>query len=136
LLFVGVFALVLVGGAVSAADTELKFTQMWTGSVDDEALQKKQPATGVITTAKAFEELWKAWKVGDKMPKIDFDKEIVVVATTNGSKLNLGVKLDDKGDLKVLAIATRDLRPGFRYQIGTVAKEGVKTVGGKELPKD
>jgi hypothetical protein len=28
------------------------------------------------------------------------------------------------------------LRPGFRYVIATVPKEGVKTVNGKELPKE
>jgi hypothetical protein len=36
--------------------------------------------------------------------------------------------------LKVLALATRDLRPGFRYQILVVPREGVKTVNGKLLP--
>ena len=67
---------------------------------------------------------------------MDFGKEILVVATTVGSRLNLDTKLDEKGDLKVLALATRDLRPGFRYAIKSVGKEGVKTVNGKELPKE
>jgi hypothetical protein len=33
-------------------------------------------------------------------------------------------------------MATRDLRPGFRYVIATVSREGVKTVNGKQLPKE
>jgi len=66
----------------------------------------------------------------------DFSKELLAVATTRGSKLNLTAKTDDKGDLKVLALSTRDLRPGFRYAIKSVSRDGVKTVNGKELPKE
>jgi hypothetical protein len=33
-------------------------------------------------------------------------------------------------------MATRDLRPGFRYVIATVSRAGVKTVNGKKLPKE
>jgi hypothetical protein len=108
----------------------------WSGSLDDEALQKEAPADGFIADAKAFAKLWKAWKLGDKVPDVDFKKNLAVVATTVGSKLNVTTKLGDNGDLKVLALATRDLRPGFRYQIVLVPRDGVKTVNGKELPKD
>ena len=71
------------------------------------------------------------------MPKVDFTKEIVVAVYSSGSKLNIaGASLDDKGDLTVLGFGTRDLRPGFRYVLGTVSKDGVKTVNKKELPKE
>jgi hypothetical protein len=114
-----------------AKNVELK--QKWSASIDDEALKKEMPKNGVITNAKQFEKLWKAWKIGDKMPKIDFRKNLVIVTTTVGSKLNLSARLDDKGDLKILGLATRDLRPGFRYVAGVISREGVKTVDGKEL---
>jgi hypothetical protein len=42
----------------------------------------------------------------------------------------------DKGDLQALAIATRDLRPGFRYAVLVVPREGVKTINGKELKEE
>jgi hypothetical protein len=105
------------------------------GSIDDEKLAKEMPENGVITNAKDFEKLVKAWKVADQVPDVDFDKEIVLVGTTEGSKLTLNAALDEKGDLKVLGLATRDLRPGFRYVIISVPREGVKTVNGKDLPK-
>lgn len=105
------------------------------GSLDDATLQKSAPENGVIVSKKKWEELAKAWKLAEPLPKVDFDKEIIVVATTVGSRLNLKPTLKD-GDLKALAIATRDLRPGFRYAIQTFKKEGVKTVNGKELPKE
>ncbi len=104
-------------------------------SVDDEKLQKEAPENGVIVSQKGWEKLAKAW--GIKEPaKVDFNKEILVVATTVGSKLSLTPRLTDKGDLQVLARATRDIGPGFRYAIKSVSKEGVKTVNGKELPKE
>jgi len=60
-------------------------------------------------------------------------------AMIRGGKINLSIlgamQVTDKGDLAVLAIATRDLRPGFRYVVSAVPREGVKTVNGKDLPK-
>ena len=125
----------LAAGVAVAAPTPLKATNTWMGSVDDEKLAKEMPENGVITNAKDFEKLVKAWKVAEKVPEVNFDKEIVLVARTAGSKLTLRASVDEKGDLKALGLATRDLRKGFRYVIISVPKEGVKTVNGKELPK-
>jgi hypothetical protein len=120
--------------ATRAGGQKLKPVHQWSGSIDDLELQKLSPQSGYLADAKKFAELWKAWKVGEKMPEIDFKKQLVLVATTRGSRLNMTPRLDDKGDLRVLAIATRDLRPGFRYQIAVVDRAGVKTINGKELP--
>ena len=140
-LIAGLLALVVI--VVARADDkpkddkgEVKTTNKWEGSVADEKLKKEAPESGVITNAKDFEKLWTAWKLGDKVAKVDFDKELVIVSTTVGSKLSVTPKLDDKGDLKAIAVATRDLRPGFRYVVISVPREGVKTVNGKELPKE
>ena len=127
--------LFLAVGVAVAAPTPLQATNTWTGSIDDEKLAKEMPENGVITNAKDFAKLVKAWKVAEKAPEVNFDKEIVLVAKTGGSKLTLRASLDEKGDLKALGLATRDLRPGFRYVIISVPKEGVKTVNGKELSK-
>ena len=125
----------LAAGVAVAAPTPLKATNTWMGSIDDEKLAKEMPDNGVVTNAKDFAKLVKAWKVAEKAPEVNFDKEIVLVARTAGSKLTLKASLDEKGDLKALGLATRDLRKGFRYVIISVPKEGVKTVNGKELPK-
>ena len=127
--------LFLAAGVAVAAPTPLKATNTWMGSIDDEKLAKEMPENGVITNAKDFEKLVKAWKVAEKVPEVNFDKEIVLVAKTEGSILKLNPALDEKGDLKALGIATADLGKGFRYVIISVPKAGVKTVNGKELPK-
>jgi hypothetical protein len=130
-------ALALVGLAPLAAHAQkkpVKPTKQWQGSVDDEKLLKDAPAA--VTSKKGLGKLWKAWKVADKMPEVDFTKEVVVLTTTRGSRVKLAASLDDKGNLQVFGLGTRDLRPGFRYVLATVPREGVKKVNGKDLPKE
>ncbi len=128
-------ALVALAGLTAPASAQrpkpIKPTQMWRGSVDDEALQSAAPKDGRVAGAKAFEKLWNAWKVGARLPEIDFGKSAVFVATTRGSRISFGASLDDKGNLRAAAPSTRDLRPGFRYIIAVVPLAGVKTINGK-----
>lgn len=131
----GILALtaMLFASASGAGDKKETGGGPWFGSVDDEALMKLAPEEGVIVSAKKFQDICKAWKFD--APKVDFDKDLVVVGTTRGSKIG-GKPLVKDGDLKALFISTRDLRPGFRYIMVTHAREGVKTVNGKPLPKE
>lgn len=109
----------------------IKPLKQWSGSVDDLSLMNAAPE--VVLSAPELEKLWQAWKVSGPVPKVDFDKKLVLVLTTRGSILRFAATLDDKGNLQVGGLATRDLRPGFRYVIAVVSREGVKTVNGKEL---
>lgn len=106
----------------------------WFGSVADEKLEKTAPQ--VVVSEKAWAELWKQWQAKGEAPEVDFTKHFVLVVTTRGSRLMLSARLDDDGNLDPLAIATRDLRPGFRYILAVFPREGVKKVDGKELPKE
>ena len=114
----------------AAEKKPVKLVKEWKGSVADADLAKDAPE--YVADAMSLEKLWKKWGVEGKAPEVDFKKEIVIVSTTVGSRLSLSAKLDDKGNLEVLGLATRDLAPGFRYVIATVSREGVKTVNGKE----
>ena len=131
LLFVTFF---FVAVSTSLADSKpIKPIKEWSGSVTDAELSKD--AQEFITGADALEKMWTSWKLEDKLPKVDFDKELVIVATTVGSKLSLFANLDEKGNLKVGGVATRDIVPGFRYMIATISRDGIKAVNGKELKK-
>lgn len=135
-LAVSMIALLVSSVAVAQDKKEPpKLTVNLFASLDDETLQKAMPVSGVIASEKAWATLAKDWKI-EKPAKVDFSKEVLVVATTVGSRLNLSTKLDDAGDLKLIGIATRDLRPGFRYAIKSVSRDGVKSVNGKPLPKE
>jgi hypothetical protein len=136
LLVVGALALVLRGAPeASAQKTKVLVTMTWKGSVDDEKLMKDAPQ--FIASAKGLEKVWKEWKSKGDAPAIDFAKFLVVAVYSRGSSLNLaGATLDEKGNLQVLGFGTRDLRPGFRYVLGTVRREGIVTVNGKKVPKE
>lgn len=130
---------VLACAALAPADDKkdppkAKLTVDLFGSVDDAELMKKAPAQNVVVSEKGWEALAKAWNLKDP-PKVDFTKEVLVVVTTVGSRLSLTPAVKD-GDLKITAIATRDLRPGFRYAIKSISRDGIKTVDGKALPKE
>jgi hypothetical protein len=106
----------------------------WSGSVADEGLLKDAP--NCIVSDKGLDKVWKDWKINEKKPHIDFKRFIIVVTTSPGSSLSLdsGV-LDKQGNLELRAMATVDIAPGFRYALGLVSKDGIKTVGGKKLPR-
>jgi hypothetical protein len=109
----------------------IKPLKQWNGSVDDLSLMKAAPE--VILSAKELEDLWQVWKVPGPVPHVDFAKRLVLVLTTRGSILRFAATLDDKRNLQVGGLATRDLRPGFRYVIAVVSRGGIKTINGKEL---
>ena len=130
-LFVVLVSVAAASAQGAAQKKKVEISQKWSGSVDDEKAMKPE----FITSAKELEAVWKAWKVEGEAPKVDFTKNIVVAVHTVGSKLNMaGATLDDKGNLEVLGFGTRDIRPGFRYVLGVVSREGIKTVNRKALP--
>ena len=121
----------LIGATMAAAeDKRLEPVDQWSGSIPDKTLLGK-PAVA-IGSQKAWEAQWNAWKLGG-IPKVDFEKHFVVLQTTEGGRLNLSLLLTAEGDLKVAALATRDLRPGFRYAMAAVPRADVKTVNGQPL---
>lgn len=103
----------------------------WNGSIDDITLRKTAPE--FILFYQEFEALWLAWKLPGQVPEVDFSSSLAVVQTTEGSRLRIAASQDDKGNLTVLGLATRDLHPGFRYVIAILSRKGVKTINGKEL---
>ncbi|MCS7046545.1 MAG: hypothetical protein NZO58_09340 [Gemmataceae bacterium] len=129
----GSMCFVAVSAAALAQTKEVAIAQKYKGSVEDESAPKPE----VITNSKSLEMVWKAWKAAGDVPKVDFTKNLIVVAYSPGSILDISrVTLDEGGNLTVLAFGSRDLRPGFRYVLGVVARQGVKSVNKKPLPAD
>jgi len=126
-------ALLTLGAAAPAQDKDDARVSL-KGSVDDLTLLDKAPKGGVVVGESGWKALREAWGIKDA-PKVDFGKTLLVVATTRGSVLKLTPRVTD-GDLKTVAISTRDLRPGFRYVVESVARAGMKTVNGQPLPKE
>jgi len=130
--------LALAAGMLPAADEQpappKKSADLMLGSVADASLSKKAPEAGAITTRAGFDRLLEDWGVKDPF-EVDFDRQLVVVATTQGSGLDLTTTVNS-GDLKVRVVGTADLKPGFRYALRRLDKTGIKTINGKPLPKE
>src|SRR5262245_59710056 len=120
-------------GAAEGKDVEIP--QLWGGRIKLE-LAKEAPAKGYLTSQKALDKLWKAWGAKGKAPKVDFDKEVVLVEATRSSRIGIQPKLSDKGDLTWVLSATADLTADAGYLIVTVPRAGVKTIKGKKVEKD
>src|SRR5262245_61670822 len=101
LLLSAVFALglALPLAAQKGADTNPKDpiktpTVDLSGSLDDSELAKQAPPSGVIVTAKEWQRLSESWRIKNP-PKVDFDKEFLVVAASRSGKMVLNTKLGD-----------------------------------------
>ena len=127
----GIIVLALATNAIAEERKPLETLKEWRGDNPNEALSKDAPK--YIVNSKDLEKLWKSWDIKEKLPEIDFSKELLLIETTRGSRLNLKATLDEKGNIQALGLATRDLRPGFRYVMITVSKTGVKSINGKAI---
>ena len=137
----------MVGGVVSVTPTvradekTVKAEKEWrVASVErkDNDAWKEAPKNGVVAGPKAWAKLWKAWHGDAEVPKVDFEKEIILVAAGPGPNiLKVGeLKRSDKGNLKFEWSITERGGDGFVATIVKVKREGVKTVNGEPLPKE
>ena len=125
------FVLCTVSPAEEPKATE---TVNLSSSIDDPALIREAPSSGVIVSQKPWEKLAAAWEIKD-VPKVDFTKEILILGTWRGASFKFLNEVKN-GDLTIELIGDKDVRPGFRYKIISVKRDGIKSVGGKELPKE
>lgn len=106
---------------------EVKPLQTWTGSIDD---RRDSDVQDVIIERAAWENLWKRWKFTQNLPNIDWSKTFVIVQTSQASRIQVSVTVDDAGHANLVALETRDLRPGFRYVIQVLPRDGIKRIQG------
>jgi hypothetical protein len=117
----------------------IKVEKTWEGEVKIE-LRKEAPETGYLADEGAWAKLWKAYRGEEKMPEVDFDKELILVAVnTDPNRISISPEVDAKGDLKVTStrtlIAFIDPKT-CAYQFALTKREGIKTISGKAISKD
>ncbi len=133
--FLALVAAAVIVPAVTAEPKEIKPSLNWTGVVNNEALSKKAPDSGIITDQKSFEAVWKAWSK-EKVPALDFKKDLVVVTLALGGPNRPGITATlDEGDLKIMAISTLIGGDAFGYSLAVFPREGIKKVNGKPVGK-
>lgn len=114
---------------------EIKPIETWKGKLRDESLKAHAPEQAFITDAKAWESLWKTWRSGEKVPQIDFTKDLVLVGTAPGPNLaGMSPRLDEQGNVQFVVFSTRIGGPGFGYTLFQMPRDGVKSVNGEAVP--
>jgi hypothetical protein len=123
----------MLAGA-ARAEERLTPNHLWEGEFREEKLKQEAPKGGVITDAKAFAKLWKAWRKDEAVPEVDFTKEFAFVAicSTKGERPVPWATLKD-GVLSVSWDAARRGQGGWGYAILAFDRKEVKKVNGVEL---
>ena len=131
----------LVVESALAEDKTVKVEKEWkggSGEKKDNEAWKQAPPDMVIAGPNAWENLWKAWQFEKELPKVDFEKDLIlVVACAGPNSIRIDkLTLSEKGNLRFDWSHTDKGGPGFRYLILRVSRSGIKTVSGKEILKD
>ena len=99
-------------------------TEEVTGPIPDE----------VIKDQGAYEAAWRKLGLKESPGKVDFTQEALFLATTRGSRISLRLTDEGEGKVRVMAIATRDIRPGLRYMLGVFSIKDWKRINETRLP--
>lgn len=107
--------------------------QQWAGRVA-RPIALEAPVKGFITNAAEFARLWQVCQIKGDPPAVDFDKYLILVATSRSSVFQVrAIQVDDKGDLKTIVVATPDFARDYAIVITKAERAGVKTVHGQAV---
>jgi hypothetical protein len=107
----------------------------WVGHLQDRALEKEKPADGLIKSADEFAKLWTAWFGKEKLPEIDFDKQVVIVETSTKAGIHRLHLIDNTGDVQVFVSLVTGVPDKCSFGILAVDRKGIKTIQGKPISK-
>jgi hypothetical protein len=99
-------------------------TEGVTGPIPDELIKEQE----------AYQAAWRKLGLKESPGEVDFTQEALFLATTRGSRINLRLRDEGEGKLRVMAMATRDIRPGLRYVFGVFSKKDWKQINETLLP--
>jgi len=124
------------GAGASPAQVKVPLEQTWSGSNLPLDVQAAAPPGLYVAEQAGWERLWRAWRGGEALPKVDFDRELILVCTTvSPNSCGVNPTLDEEGDLKVDPAGTliaSDAKT-FNYQIGLIDRTGVKSIAGRPI---
>ena len=94
---------------------------------------------GFVADEAEWAKLWLAWRGEENLPKVDFEKDVVLVFAMNGlSKLRMPLMpLDENGNLTATNRGWDFIQggDGFAYLMGTVSREKIESVNESPLGK-
>jgi hypothetical protein len=88
----------------------------------------------VIKDQGAYEAALRKLGLKESPGEADFTQEALFLTTTRGSRISLRLTDEGEGMVRVMAMATRDIRPGLRYVFGVFSKKDWKQINQTRLP--
>lgn len=126
----------ILGATISPADetgkTELQPLREFRGERPE--FDSSPIPEELILDEASYQVAWKALGLTESPGKVDFAQEALFLSTTRGSRIHLRLKDEGEGRLRVMAMATRDIRPGCRYVFGVFSKKEWKQINETLLP--
>jgi hypothetical protein len=122
----------------AAGDTRITPLKTWFGSFKDASKRKLAPRDRFLTDAAEFAKLWMEWKPDDKLPDVDFTKDIVLVETEDKGKIDQFIlQLDKKGNLAVIVGYTESKSDPALASFGMaqVSRAEIKSIEGRKIDK-
>jgi hypothetical protein len=119
-----------------ASYRQIEFKQSWCGTVSKQ-LRALAPGMSSIVSQTAWSKLWQAYRGREPLPKIDFNREIVIAYVhIDSNALYVSPAIDSaKGDLAVGASFTEvgSSNESCTYMFGKLDRRGFKTINGKPI---
>jgi hypothetical protein len=116
--------------------TPIKSKQGWEGMIKIE-LQKEAPQKSYIANNLDWAKLWKTYRENESLPKVDFDREIVLVSINNTSDpFQIIPSLSVTGNLTFTTLGTPTARQKANeraYVFELIDRTGIKTIDGKPI---
>jgi hypothetical protein len=113
------------------ASQPIESMRRWSGTHSRESLRKLAPRKGFVTDARQFRKIWNAWRRDEDVPKVNFERDFVLIGTVSGpNSVIMRPMLHEGGDLRFTVGGTKIGGPGFGYRILKVNRDRVKSVNG------
>jgi hypothetical protein len=113
---------------------QIEFKQNWCGTIPKE-LRKAAPAKGYIANDSEWSKLWKTYRSNEALPKIDFDRELILLYVHFDANSVEMIPAIGKGDLAVNVAFTEAgmADTPCTYMFVSIDRRGIKTIDGKPI---
>jgi hypothetical protein len=148
-LWIAFLGLLLCGAALALGDggpENLPILQAWSGDYPISQLNRlperqRTTSVGYLGTSAEFADVWQAFKPGEKLPEVNFKKQLVVFSRNVNfyNRTSIAKVVLKDGVAEIIAIETRSAMPiegKVAMAMGAIAREGVKYIqaGSGKIP--
>ena len=138
-LFVACTAVAFLPPMASASEKTIQPVKVLsTGMLDGEGLDRLIPAGNFFTNQADFEKLWQDWLLERPAPQVDFQKNLVVIATSTEGPIEEASLVSGKkaGQMHVqVKLERKSKTSGFYTLIAVFPRARIESINGQAVPR-